>query len=63
MLKQEDMTETARAVFNELNNEPATAGEIAQATHVSPESCEFILTQLVMAGLSDYKLGCYTRLP
>ncbi|EES5579741.1 TrmB family transcriptional regulator, partial [Escherichia coli] len=30
MLKQQDMTETARAVFNELSvTEPATVGEIA----------------------------------
>ena len=31
MLKQQDMTETARVVFNELSvTEPATVGEIAQ---------------------------------
>ncbi|EFG4416600.1 TPA: TrmB family transcriptional regulator, partial [Escherichia coli] len=30
MLKQQDMTETARVVFNELSvNDPATVGEIA----------------------------------
>ena len=35
MLNQEDMTETAKAVFNELSDKPATAGEIAQNTHLS----------------------------
>lgn len=30
MLKQQDMTENAKAVFNELSDRPATAGEIAQ---------------------------------
>ncbi|ECF2366569.1 TrmB family transcriptional regulator, partial [Salmonella enterica subsp. enterica serovar Mountpleasant] len=35
MLKQQDMTETARKVFNELSNEPATVGEIAQNTHLT----------------------------
>ncbi|MGT6612697.1 TrmB family transcriptional regulator, partial [Escherichia coli] len=29
MLKQQDMTETAKVVFNELSIEPATVGEIA----------------------------------
>ncbi|EHA7283045.1 TrmB family transcriptional regulator [Salmonella enterica] len=61
MLKQQDMTETARAVFNELSNEPATIGEIAQNTYLTRERCQLILTQLVMAGLSDYQLGCYFR--
>ncbi|WP_221929645.1 hypothetical protein [Enterococcus faecalis] len=32
MLNQQDMTETAKAVFNELSDKPATAGEIAQNT-------------------------------
>lgn len=50
MLNQEDMTETAKAVFNELSDKPATAGEIAQNTHLSRERCQLILTQLVMAG-------------
>ncbi|HBQ8048217.1 hypothetical protein C3J74_09765 [Klebsiella pneumoniae subsp. pneumoniae] len=62
MLNQMDMTETAKAVFNELSDKPATAGEIAQNTHLSRERCQFILTQLVMAGLSDYQFGCYKRL-
>ncbi|NYY00546.1 hypothetical protein C6504_28855, partial [Escherichia coli] len=54
MLKQRDMTETARAVFNELSaTEPATVGEIAQNTYLSRERCQLILTQLVMAGLAD----------
>ncbi|WP_250145825.1 TrmB family transcriptional regulator [Escherichia coli] len=54
MLKQQDMTETARVVFNELSvTEPATAGEIAQNTYLSRERCQLILTQLVMAGLAD----------
>ena len=61
MLNQHDMTETARAVFNTLTNEPATAGEIAQNTHLSRECCQLILTQLVMAGLSEYEFGCYKR--
>lgn len=62
MLNQQDMTETAKAVFNELSDKPATAGEIAQNTHLSRERCQLILTQLVMAGLSDYQFGCYKRL-
>ncbi|HFT8847199.1 TPA: DUF3927 family protein [Escherichia coli] len=54
MLKQQDMTETARVVFNELSvTEPATVGEIAQNTYLSRERCQLILTQLVMAGLAD----------
>ncbi|WP_432762756.1 hypothetical protein [Escherichia coli] len=54
MLKQQDMTETARVVFNELSvTEPATVGEIAQNTYLSRERCQLILTQLVMAGLGD----------
>ncbi|GEF56597.1 hypothetical protein ECPV1177_00934 [Escherichia coli O145:H28] len=63
MLKQQDMTETARVVFNELSvTEPATVGEIAQNTYLSRERCQLILTQLVMAGLADYQCGCYRRL-
>lgn len=62
MLNKQDMTETARAVFNALSNEAATAGGIAQNTHLSRERCQLILTQLVMAGLSDYQFGCYKRL-
>ncbi|MCV0844190.1 TrmB family transcriptional regulator [Escherichia coli] len=63
MLKQQDMTETARVVFNELSvTEPATVGEIAQNTYLSRERCQLILTQLVMAGLADYQFGCYRRL-
>nr|WP_227516414.1 hypothetical protein [Klebsiella pneumoniae] len=62
MLNQQDMTETAKAVFNELSDKPATAGEIAQNTHLTRERCQLILTQLVMAGLSDYQFGCYKRL-
>ncbi len=56
MLKQQDMTETARVVFNELSvTDPATVGEIAQNTYLSRERCQLILTQLVMAGLADYQ--------
>lgn len=62
MLKQQDMTETAKVVFNELSVEPATVGEIAQNTHLSRERCQLILTQLVLAGLSDYQFGCYKLL-
>lgn len=62
ILNQQDMTETACAVFNTLSNEPATAGEIAQNTHLTREGCQLILTQLVMAGLSEYQFGCYKRL-
>lgn len=62
MLNQKDMNETARAVYNELSNKPATAGEIAQNTHLTRESCQLILTQFVMAGLSDYQFGYYKRL-
>ncbi|HBB0035582.1 TPA: TrmB family transcriptional regulator [Escherichia coli] len=43
MLKQQDMTETARVVFNELSvTEPATVGEIAQNTYLSRERCRSI---------------------
>lgn len=63
MLKQLDMTETAKVVFNELSVEPATVGEIAQNTYLSRERCQLILTQLVMADLADYQFGCYRRLP
>lgn len=62
MLKQQDMTETAKVVFNELSIEPATVGEIAQNTYLSRERCQLILTQLVMAGLADYQFGCYRHL-
>ncbi|WP_277971772.1 TrmB family transcriptional regulator [Pantoea agglomerans] len=61
MQNQQDMTETARAVFNELSDKPATVGEVAQNTQLTRERCQLILTQLVMAGLSDYQFGCYTR--
>ncbi|HGY1289428.1 TrmB family transcriptional regulator [Raoultella ornithinolytica] len=63
MLNQDNMTELARAVFNELSDEPATVGDISQNTHLTRERCQLILTQLVMAGLSDYQFGCYKRLP
>lgn len=64
MQKQQDMTETARVVFNGLSvTEPATVGEIAQNTYLSRERCQLILTQLVMAGLADYQFGCYRHLP
>lgn len=62
MLNQQDMTETAKKVFSQLTDEPATAGDIAWLTNLSRPCCEFILTQLVLAGLSDYQLGCYMRL-
>lgn len=62
MLKQQDMTETAKAVFSELSDKPATVGEIAHNTHLTHERCQLILTQLVMAGLSEYQVGCYKRL-
>ncbi|EKS4564205.1 TrmB family transcriptional regulator [Salmonella enterica] len=44
MLNQQDMTETAKAVFKELSDKPATVGEIAQNTHLSRERCQLILT-------------------
>ncbi|WP_007374685.1 hypothetical protein [Kosakonia radicincitans] len=62
MLKQQDMTETARAVLSALTLSPATAGEVAEAVHISHERCQLILTQLVMAGLSHYQFGYYKRL-
>lgn len=61
MLNQQNMTEAAKAVFNELNDKPATVDEIALKTYLTRERCLLILTQLVMAGLSDYQFGCYTR--
>lgn len=62
MLNQCDMTAEAKAVLNELSTSPATAGEIAEITHLSLARCQFILTQLVMAKLSMYQFGCYKRL-
>ncbi|NDO82652.1 TrmB family transcriptional regulator [Citrobacter sp. NCU1] len=62
MVKQQDMTEAAQAVFDKLGTEPVTVGEIAQNTHLTREHCQLILMQLVMAGLSDYQFGCYKRL-
>ncbi|HDT3696207.1 TPA: TrmB family transcriptional regulator [Enterobacter roggenkampii] len=62
MQNQPYMTAEAKAVYKELSASPATAGEIAQNTHLSREKCQLILTQLVMAGLSDYQFGCYKRL-
>ena len=40
MLNQQDMTEMAKAVFNELSDSPATVGEIAQNTHLTHERCQ-----------------------
>lgn len=57
-----DMTSEAKAVFDELSATPATAGEIAENTHLSLARCQFILTQLVMAKLSIFQFGCYKRL-
>ncbi|EOD1311468.1 TPA: TrmB family transcriptional regulator [Citrobacter amalonaticus] len=62
MQNQRYMTEEAKAVLNELSTTPATAGEIAENTHLSLERCQLILTQLVMANLSIYQFGCYKRL-
>jgi predicted ArsR family transcriptional regulator len=62
MLKQQDMTETAKAVLNALSTSPATAGDVAAKVHISHERCQLILTQLAMAGLSHYQYGCYKRL-
>ncbi|OSK93169.1 TrmB family transcriptional regulator [Escherichia coli] len=57
MLKQQDMTETARVVFNELSvTEPATVGEIAQNTYLSRERCQLILTQLVLTSSPTFAL-------
>ncbi|AXF75510.1 TrmB family transcriptional regulator [Erwinia tracheiphila] len=61
MQNQPYMTEEAKAVFDELSTTPATAGEIAENTYLSLARCEFILTQLVLAGLSFYQFGCYKR--
>ncbi|UWI98688.1 TrmB family transcriptional regulator [Enterobacter roggenkampii] len=62
MQNQPHMTAEAKAVYNELSASPATAGEIAENTHLSLARCQFILTQLVMAELSIYQFGCYKRL-
>lgn len=62
MQNHSDMTAEAKAVLNELSTIPATAGEIAENTHLSLARCQFILTQLVMAKLSVYQFGCYKRL-
>ncbi|MEP8629134.1 TrmB family transcriptional regulator [Enterobacter mori] len=62
MQNQKDMTEEAKEVFNALSASAATAREIAKNTHLSREKCQLSLTQLVMAGLSNYQFGCYKRL-
>ena len=62
MQNQLYMTEEAKAVYNELNSSLATAGDIAEKTHLSLARCQFILTQLVMAKLSVFQFGCYKRL-
>ncbi len=62
MQNQLYMTEEAKAVYNELSSSLATAGDIAEKTHLSLARCQFILTQLVMAKLSIYQFGCYKRL-
>ncbi|MDH2324857.1 TrmB family transcriptional regulator [Providencia rettgeri] len=51
MLKQCDMTEKARLVFNAVTEEPATVGEIAWLSNLTDSCCRLILTQLAMAGL------------
>ncbi|MEB4676075.1 hypothetical protein MXL54_15000 [Enterobacteriaceae bacterium G50] len=61
MQKQPHMTEEAKAILTELSATPATAGEIAEHVHMSMARCQFILTQLVIAGLAFYQFGCYTR--
>lgn len=61
MGKQPYMTVEAKAIFNELNETPATAVEIAEHTHISTARCQFILTQLVMAGLAFYQHDYYKR--
>ncbi|WP_312976101.1 TrmB family transcriptional regulator [Atlantibacter hermannii] len=63
MQNQLYMTEEAKAVYNELSSSLATAGDIAEKTHLSLARCQFILTQLVMAKLSVFQFGCYKRLP
>ncbi|WP_313062868.1 TrmB family transcriptional regulator [Atlantibacter hermannii] len=62
MQNQLYMTEEAKAVYNELSSSLATAGDIAEKTHLSLARCQFILTQLVMAKLSVFQFGCYKRL-
>ena len=62
MQNHKNMTEEAKAVLNELSTTPATAGEIAENTHLSLARCQFILTQLVMANYSIYQFGCYKLL-
>jgi hypothetical protein len=61
MQNQPYMTAKAKAVFSELTTTPATAAEIADHVHMSLARCQFILTQLVMAGLANYQFGCYKR--
>lgn len=61
MLDQKDMTETAKRVLTELSEQLITCGEIVQRTNISWASCQLILTQLVMADLAEFHLGCYRR--
>ncbi|GDG34832.1 hypothetical protein BvCmsKKNP017_03249 [Escherichia coli] len=59
MLKQQDMTETARFVFNELSvSEPPTVGDSAQNAYLPRERCQLLLTQLVIAGLMSVSGTC-----
>ncbi|EFN6004058.1 hypothetical protein FVV84_07105 [Escherichia coli] len=59
MLKQRDMTETARFVFNELSvSEPPTVGDSAQNAYLPRERCQLLLTQLVIAGLMSVSGTC-----
>lgn len=51
MLKQNDMTDKARRVFDSVKSEPATSGEIAWVNNLTDSYCQLILTQLAMAGL------------
>lgn len=51
MLKQSDMTEIAKRVFDSVTGEPATSGEIAWVNNLTDSCCQLILTQLAMAGL------------
>ena len=64
MLKQQDMTETARVVFDELsvNRTGDSRGDCAEYLPFTRNAASLILTQLVMAGLADYQCGCYRRL-
>ncbi|EPH3099979.1 hypothetical protein RG265_001161 [Providencia stuartii] len=66
MLKQSDITQEARIVFEATPySEEVTAGEVSQVTGLAQPRCQLILTQLAMAGLveENIKENTYSKYP